>query len=331
MYKKQKPIISIIVPVFNTSTYLNQCLESIVNQSFQNFEVICIDDGSTDNSFEILKEFEMNHDNFKAISQKNKGVAFTRNAALNLAQGEYIAFVDSDDYIKPNYLERLYKESITNNADVVICNHYRYFESSRLSLPIIYKKSKGIYNSKDILQGLIPDNLIHSYLWNKLWKKELFNNVSFPIMKFEDIAIMCDLIYNSKKIAVINDALYYYRIRKTSIVRSYSINTQNDYIKAYGYIRLFLENNNIYRPYKFYFKLLSIKVMLVMFFVNIFLYNEYKNCIRVMKNISSCFNFIKECNLNYFNYTKSDLEELNILQPSQIIHNKYNEERTQSK
>lgn len=108
---------------------------------------------------------------------------------------------------------------------------------------MLYKFRRGVFDKHEILKGLIPDNLIHSYLWNKLWKREIFENYStFPNMKFEDFAVMSQLMYKADKIAVINDALYYYRIRKTSIVRSISLQTQNDYMKAYALIRLFYKN-----------------------------------------------------------------------------------------
>lgn len=315
MCKHNKPLISIIIPIYNTSNYLEKCLESVVNQSFKNFEVICIDDGSTDGSYDILEKFKSKYDNIKVIYQKNQGVAVARNRGLNEVTGDYIIFIDSDDFIKPNYLEILYNESISSDADVVICSYYRYYETSKLSIPVFYKKSKGIYSSKEILKALIPDNLMHSYLWNKLWKRSLFDGIVFPEIKFEDIAIMCDLFYNAKKISIINDSLYYYRIRKTSIVRSYSISTQNDYVKSYGYIRLFLQNNKIYEEYKLYYKLLSIKVYIVMFFINIFLIKEYKNLSITLKNFVSFYEFIKKANDINFDLTKEEINLIEVLKP----------------
>ena len=316
MLKQENPIISIILPVHNTSLYLEECLESIYNQSFKNYELICIDDGSSDNSYEILKNYENIIPNCKVIHQSNKGVAVARNVGLSNVKGDYIIFIDSDDYIKPNYLERLYNESCATNADVVICNFYRYYENLNLKLPVIYRKKSGLYSNESILKSLIPDNLIHSYLWNKLWKKELFDNMEFPDIKYEDIAIMCELFYKSKKISIIGDALYYYRIRKTSIVRNYSISTQNDYVKAYGFTRLFLKEKNIFSKYKFSFNLLSIKVFLVMFFINIFLINEYKNLKITFKNFSSCYKFISFANSIDYNYSIEDLMNLNVLEAS---------------
>lgn len=320
MFKQIKPIISIILPVYNTSPYLEQCLNSIHNQSFKDYELICIDDGSCDNSYEILKKYENIITNCTVISQDNQGVATARNVGLNNAKGDYIAFIDSDDYIDYNYLENLYNESCRCDADVVICNFYRYYDNSNINLPVIYKKSSGIYSNYDILKSLIPDNLIHSYLWNKLWKKNLFDDLKFPDIKYEDISIMCYLFYKAKKISIISDSLYYYRIRQTSIVRNYSISTQNDYVKAYGIIRLFLKEKNLYKDYKLSFSLLSIKVYLVMFFINIFLIKEYKNFRITFENFVSFSKFISHANSSNYNYSFEQLMNLQVLQSS-IVSN----------
>ena len=314
MFKQKKPAISIILPVYNTSLYLEQCLNSIHNQSFKDYELICVDDGSSDDSIDILRKYKEIINNCKVIYQSNKGVAAARNVGLSKVSGDYIIFIDSDDYIAPNYLERLYNEICNTNADVVICNFYRYYENLKLRLPVVYKKKSGIYTSHDILKSLIPDNLIHSYLWNKIWKKELFDNLEFPNIKYEDISIMCDLFYKANKISIIDDTLYYYRIRKTSIVRNYSVSTQNDYVKAYGIIRLFLNEKDLYNKYKFSFKLLSIKVYLVMFFINIFLITEYKNLRVTFENFASCHKFILCANSINYSYSIETLMSLEVLQ-----------------
>ena len=157
-----------------------------------------------------------------------------------------------------------------------------------LSIPVLLKKSKGLYSNHSILKSLIPDILIHSYLWNKLWKRELFDNLQFPLIKYEDIAIMCKLFNKVKKVSIINDTLYYYRIRKTSIVRNYSISTQNDYFKSYGFIRLFLKNNE--------------------------LYNKYKNFKITLENFTSFYKFICHANSSKYDYSMNDLLDLNVLQ-----------------
>lgn len=310
------PKISVIIPVYNTSIYLRQCLDSVLNQDFEDYEVICVNDGSTDNSLDILREYEEKSSKIKVINQINSGVAKTRNTGLKNASGDFLAFLDSDDFIKENYLSKLYNTAINTGSDIVICNFYRYYEQINLAKPVFYKFRRGQFDKYKILKGLIPDNLIHSYLWNKLWKREIFeNHNAFPNMKFEDLAIMPELIYKADKITVINDALYYYRIRKTSIVRSISLQTQNDYMKAYGLIRLFLEENKEYNTFKRQYSYLSLKVYLVMMAVNMMIFKEQPSLRLLAQNIASTKLFIKSCQADDFKMTKEDILNYNVLSP----------------
>ena len=308
------PKISVIIPVYNTSEYLPRCLDSILNQDFEAYEVICVNDGSSDNSIEILREYEKKSSKIKVIDQINSGVAITRNTALKHAKGDYLAFLDSDDFVRGNYLSRLYDAAIDTRSDIVICNFYRYYEQINLAKPVLYKFRKGVFNKYEILKGLIPDNLIHSYLWNKLWKREIFEKHStFPNMKFEDFAVMSELMYKADTIAVINDALYYYRIRKTSIVRNISLQTQNDYMKAYALIRLFLQESGEYSRFKRYFFYLSLKVYIVMMAVNLMLFKEQPSLKLLAQNIYSTKTFIRACREDNFLMTKEDILSYNVL------------------
>ena len=311
------PKISVIVPVYNTAQYLPRCLDSILNQDFEAYEVICLNDGSSDNSIEILREYENKSSKIKVINQANSGVATTRNTALKHAKGEYLAFLDSDDFVRENYLSRLYDAAIDTRSDIVICNFYRYYEQINLAKPVLYKFRRGVFDKHEILKGLIPDNLIHSYLWNKLWKREIFENYStFPNMKFEDFAVMSQLMYKADKIAVINDALYYYRIRKTSIVRSISLQTQNDYMKAYALIRLFLQESGEYNKFKRHFFYLSLKVYIVMLAVILMLFKEHPSLKLLAQNIYSTKMFIRACREDNFLMTQEEILNYNVLSSS---------------
>ena len=311
------PKISVIVPVYNTAQYLPRCLDSILNQDFEAYEVICVNDGSSDNSIEILREYENKSSKIKVINQANSGVATTRNTALKHAKGEYLAFLDSDDFVREHYLSRLYDAAIDTRSDIVICNFYRYYEQINLAKPVLYKFRRGVFDKHEILKGLIPDNLIHSYLWNKLWKREIFENYStFPNMKFEDFAVMSQLMYKADKIAVINDALYYYRIRKTSIVRSISLQTQNDYMKAYALIRLFLQESGEYNKFKRHFFYLSLKVYIVMLSVILMLFKEHPSLKLLAQNIYSTKVFIRACREDNFLMTQEEILNYNVLSSS---------------
>lgn len=324
------PKISVIIPVYNTSAYLNQCLDSVLKQDFDDYEIICVNDGSTDNSLEILREYEKKSSKIKIINQVNSGVATTRNTGLKNASGDFLAFLDSDDFIKENYLSKLYNTAIKTNSDVVICNFYRYYEQINLAKPVLYRFRKGQFDKYEILKGLIPDNLIHSYLWNKLWKREIFENHDiFPNMKFEDLAIMSELIYKADKITVIPDSLYYYRIRKTSIVRSISLETQNDYMRAYGLIRLFLEQSGEYDNFKKEYFYLSLKVYIVMLAVNAMLFKEQLSFKLFIQNIVSIKSFMRSCQTDNFKLSREDILNTSVLSDklnSILINRKLNKE-----
>lgn len=310
----KNPKISVIIPIYNTSSYLRQCLDSVLAQDFDDYEVICVNDGSTDNSLEILREYQKKSSKIKIIDQVNSGVATTRNTGVSNASGDFLAFLDSDDFIKENYLSKLYNTALKTDSDVVICNFYRYYEQFNLAKPVFYKFRKGQFDKYEILKGLIPDNLIHSYLWNKLWKREIFEGCEvFPNMKFEDLAIMSQLIYKADKITVIPDTLYYYRIRKTSIVRNISLQTQNDYIKAYALIRLFLEESGEYNNFKRQYFYLSLKTYIVMLSVNVMLLKDYPSFKLFVQNIISTKLFMRSCQEDDFNMTKDDILNYNVL------------------
>ena len=136
---EQETTLSIIIPLYNCEKYIKHCLDSILAQGLNksDFEIIIVDDGSVDNSYAIASAYATGHDNIIVVRQENQGVASARNTALKHVNGDYIAFIDSDDYIEKNYLDRLYREACETKSDVVICNFYRYFDSYDLNLPVI--------------------------------------------------------------------------------------------------------------------------------------------------------------------------------------------------
>ena len=156
--------VSICIPVYNADNYLIQCLESIVNQTFSDFEIICINDGSTDNSKEILENYKNNYNFIKVINQKNMGVIAARIRAYNEASGEYIAWVDADDFVEKNMYSKLYNTAKENNADIVYCN-YNFYPHKVINKEKWFKKYDG-----KIDYNFISKNTIQ---WNKIVKKEL--------------------------------------------------------------------------------------------------------------------------------------------------------------
>lgn len=269
MEKSDKPQISIIVPIFNVDEYLYRCLYSISSQTYENFEVVMVDDGSTDESFSIAQGFEAADGRFKLYKNTVKGVSFARNFGLEKAQGEYLAFVDSDDFVDPHYLHRLYYRAKSTKADVVCCNYAVYTqESGDIHTIKLRKPRKGEYSSEKAVKKTVSDWSMRSYLWNKLWKRELFmeNNIRFPHMYFEDLAMVSTLLYFANKVVVIDQCLYYYTRRKDSIVYSTNINKINDYVLSLGVLRNFFEQQGDYKRYR----LSHLHLATTMFFVNFY-------------------------------------------------------------
>ena len=208
-------LISIIVPVYNVEDYLDKCINSIINQTYTNIEIIIINDGSTDNSYEICKSYKDKR--IKLYSIKNKGLSGARNYGISKSKGKYLAFVDSDDYIEKDYIEVLYNNLIKEDADLSCCSLYEVFKNE------IKNKSKKdkyyVMNSYETIEKTFTDEGLNVYVWNKLYKKELFKNIKFPVNKnSEEIYVMYEIISLCEKVVYESIPKYYYVQRKNSIV-----------------------------------------------------------------------------------------------------------------
>lgn len=214
------PKISIIVPVYDVEQFLSRCLESILSQTFQDFEVILVNDGSTDNSYQICLEYARRDTRVVIIDKENGGLSSARNAGLNVAKGEYIGFVDSDDYIAPDMYDLLYKNIVSYGADISICSFYLVYSDGR----IIHTKPKGIckcMSNEEAIRTLLSTKQFENHAWDKLYKKALFNQIRFPENElFEDIAVMHRLLDNCRKVIYESKPEYYYVQRPGSIVNS---------------------------------------------------------------------------------------------------------------
>ena len=206
--------ISVIVPIYNVEDYLSKCLESIIEQTFQNLELILVNDGSTDASVEIAKKMIEGLNNARLFEQNNAGLSAARNTGLKYATGEYVAFVDSDDIIDVTMFEKLYNKAIETNSDIVVCDMlYVYKDRKEFS-------SGGDFNSFSISDR--PDLLgINNSACNKLYRRTLFSDVQFPVgLWYEDLATIPILFFRANKVTKVNEALYYYHQRSTSIAHS---------------------------------------------------------------------------------------------------------------
>lgn len=247
-----KPAVSVIVPIYNVSSYLAKCLESIRTQSFSDFEVLLIDDGSTDDSPAIAQGFCDSDNRFKLLHKKNGGLSAARNFGLQYAAGEFVAFIDSDDYIHTDYLSVLYNACINNDADVSYCRFkYSYFKTG-ITLKARLSSRTGVFDTEKALNMLIRDNVLHSYAWNKLYRRTLFadNNITYPEMYFEDIATSAKVLFHAKALAVTDKYLYFYVKHFGSIMSTMNTQKINDYLRSILIVRNYIQLQGAYDTYK---------------------------------------------------------------------------------
>ncbi len=230
---------SIIIPVYNVEDYIEKCLESINNQTYQKFEAIIIDDGSPDNSSEKIKKFIKNKKNFKYYKKENGGLSDARNYGLKYVTGDYIIFLDSDDYISPNLLEELEKEINDNNPDIIKYN-LNIIEND--STRIMEKKQFSKLHPNDAIEILLEDELFEP-AWLYCYKKEFWFKHNFKYIKgriHEDFGLTPLILMNAKNISSIDYAGYNYIIRDGSIMNSK--NPEKDYKKFTDCLEYFKEN-----------------------------------------------------------------------------------------
>lgn len=222
-----KNLISIIVPVYKVEQYLDRCIKSVLNQTYQNYEVILVDDGSPDNCPQICDKYCSEHNNFSVIHKQNEGLMAAWIDGLKVANGEYISFVDSDDWIEPTFLEEMLNNIINSNSDMCICNAYRSSEKNKLFLYAFDSKISGLLNNDELETFKHNElNTLQFFRWNKLFKKEiLLNNIKYcnpKVKMWEDVNIILPCVLDAKRLYVIEKPLYNYYYNEASIVNSYS-------------------------------------------------------------------------------------------------------------
>ena len=208
--------LSIIVPIYNMERYLNRCLDSLVNQTLKDIEIILINDGSKDGSQSIIDDYTRKY-NKKIISytNKNQGISKTRNFGIEKAQGEYVAFVDSDDFVETSMFEKMYKKAQKENLDIVVCDYYNYYDQAKKIIPekIINFKNTNVLSNLELLFKINPSP------GNKIYNRSLIlgSKYRFPEnIKYEDLGYIPILLTEANKIGKINEPLNYYLIRNNS-------------------------------------------------------------------------------------------------------------------
>ena len=277
--------VSVIVPVYNVEQYIDKCLKSLVDQDFEDYEVIVVNDGSPDNSQKIVDEYTKKYPKIiKSYIKKNGGVSSARNYGITKAKGEYITFVDSDDYVAKEYLDELYNTAVNEKSDIVVCNMYAQTGEKTEVMTGLLK-----YSNDDIKNAMISIPAV----WNKLFKRSLFieNNVSFPEkLLAEDLAVVTRILCNVNKISYIEKPLYYYLIRTNSLSHQTKFNPKSaDIIKSLDIIRKYFKEKQCYKKFKNELEYIHIVHMLHSYMVNIHKFNECfeknKEVVKLMKKL----------------------------------------------
>ena len=257
-----KPKISIIIPVYNVEKYLEQCLKSLINQTFKDIEIICINDGSTDNSLEILEAFQKQDERIKIINKQNEGQGIARNEGLKIAKGEYISFIDPDDWVEQGMYEFLYNKFLETNAQIIRFNYRSFDEEKQISdKPHNFRieqagyfklniQDNSIYNWKNV------ENLnfekVELQVWNRIFSNKFIkeNNLHFaPFKHSEDNIFTISALFLADKILYVEKVFYNYRVRNNSSLNRAS----NEYFSVFKNVELikdFLIEKGLFEKYE---------------------------------------------------------------------------------
>lgn len=305
--KDELPCISIIIPVYNVERYLKRCLDSVISQTYRNLEIILVDDGSTDCSGKICDEYAEKDNRIRVIHKENGGLSDARNVGIKAAFADYIAFVDSDDYVEKQYIQCLTEILFENNADIAICGYYCGKREKFPKTKRHYRKVQ-CFDSRVMLHNWHGKNKhVETIAWNKLYKKSLFveNEIYYPVGYFnEDVQTTHLLVDKAQKIVLVNEKLYYYFKRNDSIINTisekrirdsiYSQNIRLNFFDKNGYKlayeRLFIKRQKQYMLD--YCKCTTVKNMSSINTEAIDLFNKNYNKVFAMKEIHLWEKFI---------------------------------------
>ena len=249
---KNNPLISIIVPVYNVEPYIERCIESIIKQSYKNIEIVVVDDGSTDNSGRICDEYAQKDRRIKVIHKRNGGLVSARKVGVINSAGDYVAYVDGDDWIEQHMYKILIRDAVQYNADIVTSGLYRDYENSVISE--FDNISEGIYDTENIKKKIFPvmiytgrffESGINIHLYNKIYRRKLVEtnqlNIDDCVGIGEDAALVYPCIIDSKKIVVKHRCFYHYCIRQNSIMSLGYKKEISGYKRIYGIIEKKIE------------------------------------------------------------------------------------------
>ncbi len=261
------PLVSIVVPIYKVEKYLERCLDSIISQIYRPIEVILVNDGSPDGCGEIIRRYELEWPFIKSIWQENRGLSAARNAGIAVATGKYLAMIDSDDYVEPDFLSDLVCIAEKKNADVAVCNFFFDFQNGfKIPFPLmtLQKNMSGEEAAKNSLKLLnLP-----AFVWNKLYRLDLFtkNGILFPPIYYEDVASISKILIRARKVAITQKPYYHYCLRRTSITGNFGIKNIEDYLKAAEIVQHFIWDERLWdswqKPYQQFLRTVKIQLYL---------------------------------------------------------------------
>ena len=237
------PLISVIVPIYNVEKYLARCVDSIVNQTYKNLEIILVDDGSPDRCPQMCDDYAEKDSRIKVVHKKNGGLSDARNAGMAVATGEYISFIDSDDYVSDDFFECLLDVMNKENSDIAECSVVKFYDDNRFD-EISDDLSVKTYDTQDAMSALIAENPFHQHVWNKLYKTELVKDIPYAVGKLNEDEFWTYRVFGrANKVARLNKTMYYYFQRNSSIMGvGYNIR-RLDALEGKANRQKYIENN----------------------------------------------------------------------------------------
>ena len=278
-------LVSIIVPIYNCESYLNKCVNSLINQTYKNLEIILIDDGSKDNSLKLCKEYSSKDERIIVIHKENGGVSTARNMGLDNAHGQYITFVDSDDWLKYDTIEYLLNESMKNNSEITICDCVNV-TGEKVKIQEKYKDNFIMENGEGI-QAILYRK--YCSVWGQLFKREVIDNIRFneTLSNNEDTLFLINVYNRANRIFQSKEIKYNYNVQSAnSLTKLKSKKLILDQLKARDYIYDFIKQNNINEEkFNYYNFCTCYNVLMDLFSQNLYNEPKAKECISNIKKL----------------------------------------------
>ncbi len=302
-----KPLISVIIPMYNVEEYISNCVSSIIHQTYTSLEIIIIDDGSTDSSFKICQELAKKDERIHLVHQENQGVSSARNRGIDLASGEFIFFIDADDFIHHDMIQILFDLLIMNNADIAMCDYLEVFDTNEYNFSRLTSESSSnnseiiTLSGRDAIMKLLGSYYVPYVIpCNKLYKKTLFSSVRFPIGKLhEDEYTLQEIFLHANMIIYEKVPLYFYVQRKTSITHEKNEDLALLMLQFLKSRADFCVKHNVYKAHASYWYLSRYKDYIWKFEK---IHSENKTEIRELKQNyrKDAVHFIRYLDIKYF-------------------------------